>query len=156
MSGRGNPDFRQGIGSALFFLLSHHNLKSLIRSCARHEFRAKSMEQSKIDMFAMANKENFTAQQWVIINNKLESLPNEKSNNVMTTTFRNPTTMLIISLFLGQYGIDRFMLGETGLGILKLLTCGGCGIWTIIDWFSIQQKTKDYNFNKFNESLIMF
>ena len=59
--------------------------------------------------------------------------------------------MLILSIFLGSYGIDRFLLGETGLGILKLLTCGGCGIWTIIDWFSVQQKTKDYNFNKFNE-----
>ncbi len=40
---------------------------------------------------------------------------------------------LLLSLFGGALGIDRFYLGYTGLGIAKLLTCGGCGIWSIID-----------------------
>ena len=50
--------------------------------------------------------------------------------------------------FLGSLGVDRFMLGDTGLGILKLLTGGCCGILTIIDWFTITKKAKDVNFNK--------
>ncbi len=40
---------------------------------------------------------------------------------------------LLLSVFLGHLGIDRFYLGYIGLGILKLITFGGCGIWWLID-----------------------
>ena len=39
----------------------------------------------------------------------------------------------LLCLFLGAYGVGRFYLGYTGLGVAQLLTCGGCGIWSIID-----------------------
>ncbi|MFC1672289.1 TM2 domain-containing protein [Planctomycetota bacterium] len=42
-------------------------------------------------------------------------------------------TALILSILLGGLGVDRFYLGYTGLGVVKLLTCGGAGIWSIID-----------------------
>ena len=43
------------------------------------------------------------------------------------------TTALILSVLVGGLGVDRFYLGYTGLGILKLVTFGGCGIWALID-----------------------
>src|SRR5262245_56234352 len=46
---------------------------------------------------------------------------------------RDWLTATLLSLFVGWLGIDRFYLGYTGLGILKLVTCGGFGIWVIID-----------------------
>jgi TM2 domain-containing membrane protein YozV len=42
-------------------------------------------------------------------------------------------TLLLLSIFLGELGIDRFYVGKIGTGILKLITLGGCGIWWLID-----------------------
>lgn len=42
-------------------------------------------------------------------------------------------TAVLLSFFVGIFGIDRFYLGYTGLGVLKLITFGGCGIWALID-----------------------
>lgn len=50
-----------------------------------------------------------------------------------TPPARKFTTTWLLSYFLGTLGIDRFYLGYTGLGIAKLLTFGGFGIWSLID-----------------------
>ena len=50
---------------------------------------------------------------------------------------KNKTTALILSILLGTIGVDRFYLGYIGTGILKLLTCGGFGIWYLIDVIKI-------------------
>ena len=40
------------------------------------------------------------------------------------------------------------MLGDIGMGILKLLTLGLCGILTIIDWFTVQKRARELNYSK--------
>ena len=40
---------------------------------------------------------------------------------------------LLLSIFLGSLGVDRFYMGHIGLGIVKLVTCGGFGIWYLVD-----------------------
>jgi len=58
---------------------------------------------------------------------------------------KDRTTGLILSVLFGTAGIDRFYVGDTGIGLLKLFTAGLCGILYIADWFSIGNKVDDYN-----------
>jgi TM2 domain-containing membrane protein YozV len=50
---------------------------------------------------------------------------------------RDWLTAVLLSFFVGTLGVDRFYLGQTGLGIAKLLTAGGCGVWYLIDFILI-------------------
>ncbi|MCJ7826631.1 MAG: NINE protein [Demequinaceae bacterium] len=50
---------------------------------------------------------------------------------------RDWLTALLLSFFIGSLGVDRFYLGYTSLGVIKLITFGGCGVWTLIDFILI-------------------
>ena len=62
------------------------------------------------------------------------------SQNTGTAAPKSFVTALLLSLFLGGLGVDRFYLGYTGLGIAKLLTFGGLGIWALIDFIMIAMR----------------
>ena len=113
------------------------------------------MEQQKADMFIAMNAKYFESGKLGVVQDQLSRIDDSKSILIHSTEFKDPTMMLILSIFVGHLGVDRFMLGQTGLGIAKLLTCGGMGIWTIIDWFTIQKATKEANFEKFMRASVM-
>ncbi len=64
---------------------------------------------------------------------------------------KDRTIALVLSLLLGTVGVDRFYVGDTGIGILKLLTVGGCGILAVVDWFLIMGRADQFNRSKAQE-----
>ncbi len=106
------------------------------------------MDNQKVDMFIMTNAKYFPEDKIFFLKEKLKGIDDEKFSMLTAIGLKDPTTIVLVSIFLGSLGIDRFMIGDTGMGVLKLLTGGCCGILTIIDWFTVSGKTKEKNFNK--------
>lgn len=106
------------------------------------------MEKSKIDLYLTTNAKYFEPSAIPMLRTKMENASDDALMMLQSTELKDPTTVLLISIFLGTLGIDRFMIGDIGIGVLKLLTGGLCGILTIIDWFTISKKTKQVNLSK--------
>ena len=111
------------------------------------------MDNNKVDMFILSNGKFFESNQLMQIRERLLTLDDSKWSVIQTLQFKDPTTSIIISILAGTWGIDRFIIGDTGLGIAKLLTCGGLFIWTVVDWFLIMDATREKNFIKMQQFL---
>jgi len=71
----------------------------------------------------------------IVHHHHYHNTPKRKVNWVLT---------LIMSLFFGVLGVDRFIMGHVGLGLLKLFTFGGLFIWAFVDFIRIAIKS-DFN-----------
>lgn len=81
----------------------------------------------------------------------LHQLPEHDRQDFITSfslRSKNPVFALALGVFLGSFGVDRFYLGHIWLGLAKLLTVGGFGVWTFIDWFLIARATRLYNIER--------
>ena len=58
---------------------------------------------------------------------------------------KDRTTLLLVSIFLGKFGVDRFMMDDVPMGLLKLFTLGCCGVLWIIDICTITKRIDEYN-----------
>lgn len=75
----------------------------------------------------------------------LLALDDEAFAIVEATELKNPTTAFFLAFFAGGFGADHFYLGNNIRGLLKLLTCGGGGIWSIINLITVTKRTRKRN-----------
>jgi TM2 domain-containing membrane protein YozV len=99
-------------------------------------------------VYITSNAKCFESHQIPVIRERLIAADESKFLMLQTISLKDPTISLIVSLLAGPLGIDRFLIGDTGLGIGKLLTCGGFGIWAIVDYFLIMGRTREVNMEK--------
>jgi TM2 domain-containing membrane protein YozV len=111
------------------------------------------MDSNKVDMFMLTNSKFFESHQLYSIRERLVQMDDSKWGMLQSIQFKDPTLSIIVSILAGFWGIDRFIIGDTGLGVAKLLTCGGLGIWVVVDWFLIMSATRQKNFSLIQQVL---
>ena len=82
------------------------------------------------------------------VENALLAVPDQVGLPEGDSSFRNPSTFQLISIFLGPLGIDRLYLKEFAKFFVKYITFGGFGIWWIVDMISAKKRCRTYNCKK--------
>lgn len=103
------------------------------------------MDKNQVDQLMVTLASKVPSESLNQIRQHLEHAQDFNGAQVAIAQMKDPIIVLVISFFLGGLGIDRFYLGDTGMGIGKLLTGGGCGIWALIDLFLIMGAAKQKN-----------
>lgn len=111
------------------------------------------MDAQKVDLFMVINGKFFESYQVPGIRDRLLAMDETKWVQIQSLQFKDPMLIQLVSLMSGAFGVDRFLIGDVGLGIAKLLTCGGMGVWTLVDWFLIQSSARERNLILFSSIL---
>ncbi|HFR3403288.1 TPA: TM2 domain-containing protein [Streptococcus suis] len=99
-----------------------------------------------------------------ILQKELEDLDDEALNVLMMVEMRQPLVALILAIFFGEFGVDRFYVGNKELGFAKLIAFAvsfvtlfiligfllffGLYLWKFIDFFLIMRACKEANFER--------
>lgn len=114
------------------------------------------MDNNKIATIMAQVREYIPEEKKMELQQRLSVMPDEAGMVISEVNFKSSTTTLILSIFLGDLGIDRFYVGDIGLGVLKLLTVGLFGVWGFIDIFLCYKKAKKKNYETILECLKSF
>ncbi len=107
------------------------------------------MENQKVNLYLTQFRQYIPRNKIFNLKNILIKADDSIEDNLALVSLHNPTLILILSIFLGSLGVDRFMLGDYGLGICKLLFSWiTFGIWALVDIYFSYQKAKDINYKR--------
>lgn len=111
------------------------------------------MDKTRVEAYILNNSHYFAIEDIPVIKMRLESSDDSKWPFLSSIRLRDPQISLMLSIFGGPIGFDRFYLNDYLLGILKTITCGGLLIWAFIDLFIIRDRAYKYNKSRVMEIL---
>ena len=106
------------------------------------------MTHQDVDLFLAAHGQDFPHGTLSTVRERLLAIDNPQTVYQATSNVKSPYVALILSFLFGTLGVDRFYLGQVLLGLLKLITCGGAGIWYVVDWFVIMGAARKRNLKR--------
>lgn len=104
------------------------------------------MEENRVNSLLMTCGDKIPAAAYPMVKERFQNASDESSVAFAISQFKDPTVALILAILVP--GIDRMYIGDIGLGVLKLITCGGCWIWWIIDIFLIMDAARKKNLER--------
>ena len=112
------------------------------------EERRKIREQkiALVDKFLVMNQNDLPQAQIPMLRQNMLHCSMRKLYAIQQMSLRRAYNMQFISIILGWSGIDRMLIGDMSLGLIKLLTLGGFGLIMIYDWLVIVHHTRRYNY----------
>ena len=113
------------------------------------------MEKKQIDQLIMMHSSKLSPEYIEPIRERLVNMDYTQAV-ILLGDLKDTTLVLILSILVGQLGIDRFFIGDIGMGVGKLVTFGGCGIWWLVDLCFIMDATRKRNSEKLLQSLSMY
>ncbi len=111
------------------------------------------MQVNKVDAIMMQYRKLIPADEALSLRNQLLLAPDTAYSSLAMVETKDPTLTVILSIFLGGIGVDRFYIGDVGLGICKLLFGWiTFGLWPLIDIFCSYKKAKIKNMDALLEA----
>lgn len=110
------------------------------------------MDSNQVNFWLSLNAEKFAPETLPAIKSKLEQMDDTQMMYLQSVSFKKPSTIFLIALI---FGLERFLLNDIALGIVKVITGYGCGIWWLIDIFSAKKRAYKYNFEQFQKTTVM-
>ncbi len=107
------------------------------------------MNKDNLNMLMLNLNDKVPEESTLWLRQKLENADDSLVSTIACLNLYNPTHILLFSVFVGGFGVDRFMIDDIGLGVAKLLlNVFTCGIWAIVDIFICYKCAKDKNLKK--------
>ncbi|MBO4662886.1 MAG: TM2 domain-containing protein [Bacteroidaceae bacterium] len=103
------------------------------------------MDNRQVDQIMMTCGSKLPIECYNIVRDKLASCEDPSYAYMVVSQLKDPTISIVLSVLVGEFGIDRFYVGDIGLGIVKLITGGCCGVWWLVDLFLIMETTRRKN-----------